>query len=97
MHGLPAGRGHKGGVPKRQRSRTVAPPELVVPRPATLTSPIGCTSSTKLYSSDGHTPHTSATSFIFVQLYRNIVTIIINSDYITIIYIKYFSESHFVS
>jgi len=34
--GLPSGRGRKGGVPKRKRSRTpVASPEIVVPRSAT--------------------------------------------------------------
>jgi len=33
--GLPAGRGRKGGVPKRKRSRTPSvPPDIVVPRPA---------------------------------------------------------------
>ena len=37
MQGLPKGRGRKGGVPKRQRSKTSVPCDAVVPRPATCT------------------------------------------------------------
>ena len=35
VHGLPAGRGRKGGIPKRQRSKSVNAQDTVVPRPAT--------------------------------------------------------------
>lgn len=35
MHGLPAGRGRKGGIPIRQRKKSVTAPDTVVPRPAT--------------------------------------------------------------
>ena len=35
VHGLPAGRGRKGGIPKRQRSKLVNAQDTVVPRPAT--------------------------------------------------------------
>ena len=63
VHGLPTGRGHKGGVLKRQRSKTVTSPDLVVPRPATckrLTSSTGCTLSSKSNGSDSHTPSTTS-------------------------------------
>ena len=37
VHGLPAGRGHKGGIPKKQRSTTrpILQSDVIIPRPAT--------------------------------------------------------------
>ena len=38
MHGLSAGRGRKGGVPKRKRSRTTSASDVHVPRPVLTSS-----------------------------------------------------------
>ena len=48
MHGMPAGRGRKGGVPERQRCKGVKAPDIIVSCPATcrrFSSPV-CLSQT---------------------------------------------------
>ena len=65
VHGLPAGRGRKGGVPKRQRNKTVTPPDLS--GDMQKVDWLYINRSIKINGNDCHAPSTtSVTSKIFV-------------------------------
>ena len=65
IHGLPAGRGRKGGVPKRQRSKAQPRAEICVLRPATCsTESDKVDTSPTVQSSQGHSlSHPSIASY----------------------------------